>query len=253
MNNMRGPSNFGPPPVGPGPMFRGGFRGPPPGGFMGPDNGPPGSRGMRGPPPFQGQFDNGFHPPLNQGPGMIGPDMHGNHPPMGPRGGFMRPHGNMLGPIGPSGPMHDAMRPPPPIHPNIDHNKELWVETLSDQGKIYFYNAKTRQSVWKKPTDENVQIIKQNEVQNLANATFPPFAGNIEQQQSGLNNLQDNNNEDSKNIEEDSLPQSETTNQLEEDTGGVGQDEKIYNEESNEFEDENDQNAANKEPMQNPP
>ena len=48
--------------------------------------------------------------------------------------------------------------------PIIDPSKEVWIETTSDQGKVYYYHSKTRQSIWKKPTDDNVQIISQNEV-----------------------------------------------------------------------------------------
>ncbi|XP_078488071.1 transcription elongation regulator 1 [Ciona intestinalis] len=240
MNNMRGPSNFGPRPNG-GPMFGGGFRGPPPGpgGFMGPDNGP---RGMRGPPPFGGQFDN-FRPPLNQGQGMMGPDMnmHGNHPPMGP-GGF-GPPGNMQGPMGPGGPMQDHMVPPPPQNaPNIDHNKEIWVETLSDEGKIYYYNAKTRQSVWKKPSDENVQIIKQNEVQSLANPNFSAFPAKNDRAQG--NNKQGKSNNEQINDENQTENSNQADNKMNEEKDGNIDENKEENE---------DGEVVNEQMMQNPP
>jgi len=82
--------------------------------------------------------------------------------PMGP--GFMGPPPGMQRPPMPDGMMR--MPPPqiPPNMPNIDPSKEIWVETVSAEGKIYYYHAKTRQSVWKRPTDDNIQIIKQNEV-----------------------------------------------------------------------------------------
>lgn len=51
--------------------------------------------------------------------------------------------------------------------PQIDPGKEVWVETKADTGKIYYYHAKTRQSVWKTPVEENVQIITQNEVRTF--------------------------------------------------------------------------------------
>ena len=46
----------------------------------------------------------------------------------------------------------------------LDPNKEYWVETSAQDGRVYYYHGKTRQSSWKLPTGENVQIIKQSEV-----------------------------------------------------------------------------------------
>ena len=72
----------------------------------------------------------------------------------------------MVPPLGMQGPPQDGMMGPPMQNSmtQIDPNKEIWVETLSGDGKIYFYHAKTRQSVWKRPTGDNVQIIQQSEV-----------------------------------------------------------------------------------------
>nr|CAB3266868.1 transcription elongation regulator 1 [Phallusia mammillata] len=173
MNNMRGPGNFGPPRGGgPGPRFPGNFRGPGPGGFMpmgpGPNQGPP----FGGPP-----FDDNF-PPMNR---MMRPDGPHNMPPMS-QGNFMGPMQGMPRPI-----MHEGMMPMPPMRPPsmpaIDPNKEVWVETIAGDGKIYYYNAKTRQSVWKKPTDENVQVIKQSEAHALASTNAFSNLGNQGQQQ----------------------------------------------------------------------
>ena len=61
-------------------------------------------------------------------------------------------------------PMNPAHRP---LLPKIDPSKEVWVETNSAEGKTYFYNAKTRQSVWKRPNGDNIQIIMQSEVSVL--------------------------------------------------------------------------------------
>ena len=58
-------------------------------------------------------------------------------------------------------PMNPTQRP---MLPKIDPDKEVWVETTSGEGKVYFYNAKTRQSVWKRPNGENIQVIMQSEV-----------------------------------------------------------------------------------------
>ncbi|CAK8689189.1 unnamed protein product [Clavelina lepadiformis] len=161
--NMGGPRGSVP---GPSPRFGGGFRGPGPGGFMpmGPNQGPPGM-GPQGRPPFHGPFDGNFGPQMNQGPPRImGPDMSGpgmgNMPPVNQRN-FMGPGPNM-----PGAPQDGMM--PPQNWPNIDANKEIWVETLSNDGKVYFYNAKTRQSVWKRPAGPNIQVIQQNEAHALA-------------------------------------------------------------------------------------
>ena len=72
MQNM---PNFGPPRhTGPPPRFGGGFRGPGPGNFM--PMGPPPPHGI-GRPPFPGPFDDGFAPPMNRPPRLLGPDLNG--------------------------------------------------------------------------------------------------------------------------------------------------------------------------------
>ena len=73
------------------------------------------------------------------------------------QGGFMGPPGGMPGPLPPD------PRMLPPVT-QIDPTKEIWVETVSPNGKVYFYHAKTRQSVWKRPTGDNIQVIQQSEV-----------------------------------------------------------------------------------------
>lgn len=148
---------FGPPP---GMRGRGGF-GPPPNGF-----GPRGPR-PRGPPPGWG---GDFGPP---GMGMGGPPPH-----------------HWGGPGGPwDGPPHDE-GPPAENDPDasgqdddatkddksqsaddvdIDLNGEVWVETKApDQGKSYFYNARTRETTWTRPEEKDgVRVLTQEQVDKL--------------------------------------------------------------------------------------
>lgn len=55
----------------------------------------------------------------------------------------------------------------------------LWVETkTADNNKVYYYNAKTRETSWKKP--ENAKILKQEQLMQSVQAaytvpSFPPF------------------------------------------------------------------------------
>mgnify|MGYP000390253727 CR=1 FL=1 len=50
--------------------------------------------------------------------------------------------------------------------PSVDPSKELWVETRSQAGKVYFYSAKTRKTAWTKPT--SAQVISQQQFLALA-------------------------------------------------------------------------------------
>ncbi|XP_035215104.1 transcription elongation regulator 1-like [Stegodyphus dumicola] len=51
---------------------------------------------------------------------------------------------------------------------NIDLSGELWVETKTAEGKLYYYNARTRESAWTKP--ENVKILNQEQIEAMAAA-----------------------------------------------------------------------------------
>lgn len=83
--------------------------------------------------------------------------MGGGHPMM--PGGMMGVNGSMAG--GEDG-------SPQKSTPAIDPSAEIWVETRTKEGKLYFFNAKTRASAWTRPTGEGVQVLTQEQVEQLA-------------------------------------------------------------------------------------
>ena len=51
----------------------------------------------------------------------------------------------------------------------VDLNGEIWVETKSDNGKSYYYNAQTRQTTWDRPEEKDgVRVLSQEQVDKLA-------------------------------------------------------------------------------------
>ena len=58
--------------------------------------------------------------------------------------------------------------------PVLEKGKDLWVETRSPAGKVYFYCAKTRKTSWTKPS--KAQIISQQQFLALALANAPNAA-----------------------------------------------------------------------------
>lgn len=48
-------------------------------------------------------------------------------------------------------------------------NEEVWVENKTSDNRVYYYNARTRESSWTKPAaGPNVRIITQDEVERMA-------------------------------------------------------------------------------------
>ncbi|KAI7795929.1 putative transcription elongation regulator 1 [Triplophysa rosa] len=137
--------------LGPPPLLR---PPPPPFGMMrGP---PPPPRPPFGRPPFDtsmppiappGALPPPIGPPHLQRPQFMPPPM-GNMPP---------PPGMIFPPGMPPSPASGAASSLP--------SDEIWVENTTPEGKVYYYNARTRQSAWTKP--EGVKIIQQSELHPL--------------------------------------------------------------------------------------
>jgi hypothetical protein len=46
--------------------------------------------------------------------------------------------------------------------------EEVWVENKTADQRVYYYNARTRESSWTRPSNANVKIITQDEVERMA-------------------------------------------------------------------------------------
>ncbi|TSQ12731.1 Transcription elongation regulator 1 [Bagarius yarrelli] len=127
---------------------------------------------MRGPPPpprppfARPSFDPSMSaiPPPGAMPPPIAPP-HLQRPPFLPP-----PMGNMPPPPG--------MLFPPGMHPVLAARgaggsvaEEIWVENTTPEGKVYYYNARTRESAWTKP--EGVKVIQQSEITSVVTAGAP--------------------------------------------------------------------------------
>ncbi|XP_041948079.1 transcription elongation regulator 1-like isoform X2 [Alosa sapidissima] len=118
---------------------------------------PPPPRPPFGRPPFDPSM-----PPM--------PPPGGLPPPMGPphlqRPPFMPPPLSNMPP--PPGMIFPPGMPPVPSAgaPKLPPSEEIWVKNTTQEGKVYYYNVRTRESAWTKP--EGVKIIQQSELTPLA-------------------------------------------------------------------------------------
>ena len=62
-----------------------------------------------------------------------------------------------------SGPPPGHHSAPPPQFGGMNL-ANVWVETKNEEGKLYYYNAQSRETTWTQPEGEGVRILTQQEV-----------------------------------------------------------------------------------------
>lgn len=65
----------------------------------------------------------------------------------------------------------------------LDVNSEIWVETKTQEGKSYYYNARSRETTWTKPEGPAIKVISQDQVEAMAQAVQSTGAPGGQQQQ----------------------------------------------------------------------
>ncbi|XP_015374118.1 PREDICTED: transcription elongation regulator 1 isoform X1 [Diuraphis noxia] len=79
---------------------------------------------------------------------------------------------------------------PPPII-----SGEVWIETKAGDGKSYYYNARTRETTWDKPSGPNITVISQEQVEHLGNPNANNYVKPNESEQT-LNDVEMKNIDD---------------------------------------------------------
>ncbi|XP_031427816.1 transcription elongation regulator 1 isoform X5 [Clupea harengus] len=144
---------------------------------------PPPTPVMRNPPPLLRPPPPPFGvirgPPPPPRPPFGRPPFDPNMPPIPPPGGMPPPIGppHLQRPPFMPPPMSNMPPPPgmifppgmPPVPagggPKLPPSEEIWVKNTTQEGKVYYYNVRTRESAWAKP--EGVKVIQQSELNPL--------------------------------------------------------------------------------------